>query len=88
MRIAVFREDVKDGSSGHVNQDQYDVCTDILSHSRFPFMVSAASTCLNGNMQDFASEIVAFMKRKTGDGYDHHLPDVPLDVAAIIRGDV
>lgn len=86
VRIAVFREDAKDGRQGHVNQDQYDVCTDILSHERFPFMVSAASTCRNGNMEDYAREIVAFTKRKTGDGFVHHLPDVPADIATIIRG--
>jgi len=85
VRIAVFRYDAKDAK--HVNQDQYDVCTNILLHDNFPLMVVAATTELNDNMRRFAHETVAFTKRPVCDGFEHHLPDVPSDIAALFKRD-
>ena len=84
-RVAVFRNDPKDEKP--VNQYQYDVCVNLSAHTRFEFMVAAASTCANDNMRIFGEESVFFTKRRNNDGFEHHLCDLPSDVAAIIRGD-
>ena len=59
----------------------------LSAHTRFEFMVAAASTCANDNMRIFGEESVFFTKRRNNDGFEHHLYDLPSDVAAIIRGD-
>ncbi|MDO8677889.1 MAG: hypothetical protein Q7R30_04900 [Acidobacteriota bacterium] len=83
-RVAVFRNDPKDEKP--VNQYQYDVCLNLPAHPRFDFMVVAASTCANENMRIFGEETVFFTKRRNNDGFEHHMYELPSDVAAIIRG--
>jgi len=68
---------VKDGPEEHVNQEQYNVITDLEAHPKFGEMVASASTCYNDNMKKFCCEHVFFEKRRTGDGFVHHLPEVP-----------
>jgi hypothetical protein len=84
VRIAVFRDDPKDGAAERVNQDQYDIVTDIERHSKFHAMISPASTSYNGNMREFCSETLAFTKRKAGDGFLHRMPTIPTDVTTVI----
>jgi len=86
FRIAAFRDDPKDGSAERVNQDQYDVWLTPKAHPDFLKMVAQASTCCNGNMDDFCDVNIAFTKRRTGDGFVHRLSDVPAPFDIIFQG--
>lgn len=77
VRIAVFRDDPKDGPAEHVNQDQYDFWPEPEAHPNFSVMVAQASTCCNTNMKEFCAQWVPITKRQTGDGFAHHLSEVP-----------
>lgn len=79
--IVVYRDDPGDAPNP-VNVDKYDVWPDLRSHRSFEKMVRSASTSVNENLEQFLDDNVFFAKRQPGD--DHHLPDVPTEIRAML----
>lgn len=80
-RIQVFRSDPQDAMP--VNQDEYDVWTDLRSHPKFDEMITAASTENNENLKTYCRENVFLVKRKPGP--DHWLSTLPSSVSLILK---
>jgi hypothetical protein len=82
-RFSVFRHDPADEPTP-INQDEYDVWTDLSQHPRFSEMVAAASsTTKPEDVSAFCEENVFFVKREPGP--DHWLPSVPGSVTALFK---
>lgn len=81
-QVAVFRYDSNDEPTP-INQDKYDVWTNLAAHPRLPDMINAASTEDNANLRNFMDEHVFFVKLQHGP--DHWLRDVPSSITALLK---
>jgi len=78
--ITVYRRDAKDPMP--INVDRYLVWERIPDHRDFLTMVNAASTSDNANMRGFLADHVFLVKEKPG--LDHWLPDLPVEIVAVV----
>lgn len=81
-RVTLFRYDAADAPTP-INQDDYDVWTDLSSHPKLPGMITAASTSNNENLQQFIQENVFLVKRKPGP--DHWQPTIPSSMMVVLK---
>ena len=81
-RLSVFRYDQADEPTP-INQDEYDVWTDLAAHPRLGEMVNAASTSLDPNFHSFCRENVFLVKREAG--ADHWLPTIPSSITVLLK---
>ena len=81
-RVSVFRHDAADAPLP-INQDEYDVWTNLSAHPRLSEMITAASTSDNENFRAFRREHVFFVKRQPGP--DHWLPTFPSSIMLLLR---
>lgn len=82
-RVTLYRYDADDAPTP-INQDDYDVWTDLSAHPRLLDMINAASTANNENCQTFCREHVFFVKRKSGQ--DHWHPTIPSSMMVVLQG--
>ena len=82
-RVTLYRYDATDAPTP-INQDDYDVWTDLSAHPRLPEMIAAASTSNNENFHTFCQENVFFVKRKPG--LDHWHPTISSSMMVVLRG--
>ncbi len=78
--ITVYRRDPKDPMP--INVDRYLVWERIPDHRDFLAMVNTASTSDNANMRGFLADHVFLVKEKPGP--DHWLPDLPVEIVAVV----
>ena len=78
--ITVYRRDPKDPMP--INVDKYVVWERIPDHRDFLTMVNTASTSDNANMRGFLADHVFLVKEKAGP--DHWLPDLPVEIVAVV----
>ncbi len=78
--ITVYRHDPKDPMP--INVDRYLVWERVPDHRDFFAMVNTASTSDNANMRGFLADHVFLVKEKPGP--DHWLPDLPVEIVAIV----
>jgi len=82
--VSIFRHDPKDEPTP-VNQDVYDVWTDLSQHPKFPDMVSAESSASGvAEVKHYCGDYVFFVKRPPP-GADHWLPTVPGSVTVLVK---
>lgn len=82
-RLTVYRHDPADAPTP-INQDDYDIWTNMHAHPKFRHLIVAASTCDNHNLRDFCEENVFFVKRPHG--RDHWHTTIPSSMASILNG--
>jgi hypothetical protein len=78
--ITVYRRDSKD--SMPINVDRYLVWERVPDHRDFLAMVNHASTSDDSNMRGFLEDHVFLVKEKPGP--DHWLPDLPVEIFAVV----
>jgi hypothetical protein len=82
--IAIYRRDPKDAAhAAPINVDRYLVWERLPDHRDLFTMVNAASTSDNANMRGFLADYVFLVK--DGPGSDHWLPEVPIEIRAVIE---
>jgi len=81
--IAIYRRDPKDAAhAAPINVDRYLVWERMPDHRDLFAMVNAASTSDNANLRGFLADHVFLVKEVPGD--DHWLPEVPIEIRAVI----
>ncbi len=81
--IAIYRRDPKDAAhAAPINVDRYLVWECIPDHRDLFAMVNSASTSDNANLRGFLADYVFLVKE--GPGPDHWLPEVPIEIRAVI----
>ncbi len=80
--VSIYRHDEADAPF-IINQDKYDVWTDLSSHPRLPEMITAASTSYNDNFKEYCQENVFFVKKEHGP--DHWLKTLPSSLSLIMK---
>ena len=78
--ITVYRRDPKDPMP--INVDRYLVWERIPNHRDFLAMVNTASTSDNVNMRGFLADHIFLVKEKAGP--DHWLPELPVEIVAVV----
>ena len=81
-RISVFRHDADDAPYP-INQDKYDVWTDLSAHPRLNEMITAAATSYDENFRNYCQENVFLIKIQPGP--DHWLTTLPSSVSLILE---
>lgn len=81
-RVSIFRYDHADAPLS-INQDEYDVWTDLNAHPRLASMINAASTSDNENFRAYCQENVFLVKRQPGP--DHWLPTLPSSISVLLK---
>ncbi len=81
-RFTLYRYDAADAPTP-INQDDYDVWTDLSAHPRLKGMIDAASTSDNENFKSFYQEHVFFVKRKPGP--DHWQSTIPSSMMVVLK---
>lgn len=82
--IAIYRRDPKDAvHAAPINVDRYLVCERIPDHRDLFAVVNSASTSDNTNLRGFLADYVCLVKE--GPGPDHWLPEVPIEIRAVIE---
>jgi hypothetical protein len=81
-QVTIIRFDEKDVPTPY-NLDKYTVWTNVLAHPSLRDMISGASTELNSNFRQFATETVFLVKQDPGP--DHWLPSLPGSATTIVR---
>ena len=81
--VAIYRRDPKDGAhAAPINVDRYLVWERVPDHRDLFAMVNSASTSDNANLRGFLADYVFLVKE--GPGPDHWLPEVPIEIRAVI----
>lgn len=81
--IEIYRYDDKD-TPYIINQDTYNVWTDLSSHPNLQDMIAKASTSYNDSFKEYIEENVFIVKNKPGP--DHWLTTIPSSVSVIMKG--
>jgi len=86
IELEVYREDPNDALAGTpINLDIYSVYNAIPSTWVLSDIVQAASTDADQNLDDFIAGQTMFIKWASSDIADHHIPDFPAHVKAILK---
>ena len=80
--IEIYRYDEKD-SPYVINQDKYDVWTELSSHPKLDELITKASTSYNKNFEQYIQENVFIVKQNPGP--DHWLTTIPSSVSLIMK---
>ena len=81
-RVPIFRHDAADAPLS-INQDEYDVWTNLDAHPRLHDMINAASTSDNENFLTYCHENVFFVKRRPGP--DHWMATLPSSITVLLK---